>query len=836
VLVLGVAVLPGIAHAESAGGTLYVSPGQSCSDSGTGSEAVPFCTLQAAADVAAAGQTVVVHPAAYREKVTITHSGTAAAPITFRTSSKVAKAGFFVNSLAVTGASHLRFEGAQGASIVVSGSSDVSFDNALLSLGTLHVTDGSTGVSLTRSEIYNRSSEAGSPIVIDKGSANTVVSGNIAYPPADSQSPAPLISVDGATGTAVTGNTLRVTCGAAVGVGGKATTTTVENNVVTATPSGGACKPPAPVRVSGDSAAQTKSAYNLFDLPASAVVYDWAGTSYSSLPAFRSATGQGAHDLTGSADERSNSLCEGRYAPAEGSPAIDSADASAPGALATDFWGTARADDPGVANSGTGAGYHDRGALELTNCMDLGPYDGGAPAKPYGARGVWVPVTVYQNWALPGKITVDWGDGTTSSDPFTGTQTVTVRHSYDHPGTYSATITATAGGLTRTRTVSATTEGSQYRPVAPTRVLDTRNGTGTGGVTAAVPARGVQHLDLTGVLPSADVTGVVVNITAVSPGADGFVTAYATGTERPATSALNFTRGAVIANLATLNSGKIDLFNGSSAATELVVDLEGYYLRGAGDGYHPVSPTRLLDTRAATATRPAQKVPAGGSVTVKVAGSGSVPKEATAATLNVTEADATAAGFITAYPAGAERPTASNLNFTAGAIVPNSTVVPLGSDGAVTFHNGSSAPVSLIVDLQGYYSPTGGLAFAAVTPQRVLDTRDGTGVENSAARPVPAQGVASAGLGWLGTWGPFGHEDAKAAVLSTTVTRPASSGYLTVYPSGVSRPTASNLNFTANQTLAALTVTGLGPDAHASFFNGSGGTVDVISDVTGYFY
>ena len=48
----------------------------------------------------------------------------------------------------------------------------------------------------------------------------------------------------------------------------------------------------------------------------------------------------------------------------EGSPAIDSANANAPGEV-DDSLGGLRVDDPLVANTGTGVvSYHDRGAFE----------------------------------------------------------------------------------------------------------------------------------------------------------------------------------------------------------------------------------------------------------------------------------------------------------------------------------------------------------------------------------------------------------------------------------------------------------------------------------------
>ena len=52
-------------------------------DTGPGTNAIPFKTINAAAKIAVAGDTVIVRPGLYREDVQITKSGTAKTPITF---------------------------------------------------------------------------------------------------------------------------------------------------------------------------------------------------------------------------------------------------------------------------------------------------------------------------------------------------------------------------------------------------------------------------------------------------------------------------------------------------------------------------------------------------------------------------------------------------------------------------------------------------------------------------------------------------------------------------------------------------------------------------------
>jgi hypothetical protein len=103
-------------------------------------------------------------------------------------------------------------------------------------------------------------------------------------------------------------------------------------------------------------------------------------------------------------------------------------------------------------------------------------------------------------------------------------------------------------------------------------------------------------------------TAAVLNLTALDAAAAGFVTAYACGTTMPDVSNLNYIAGpSAIANSATVPigaGGKICLY--TSAATNLIVDINGWY--PANSGFTTTPPTRLHDTRPAPAP-PAPPVP-----------------------------------------------------------------------------------------------------------------------------------------------------------------------------------------------------------------------------------
>lgn len=124
---------------------------------------------------------------------------------------------------------------------------------------------------------------------------------------------------------------------------------------------------------------------------------------------------------------------------------------------------------------------------------------------------------------------------------------------------------------------------------------------------------------------------------------------------------------------------------------------------GSGDKaiFVPVTPERILDTRDGTGgiTGP---IAAGGSFELQVTGKAGIPADATAVVMNVTATEGTRPTFITVWPAGAERPTASNVNPAPGESVPNLVTVKLGDGGRLAFFN-YDGTMQLIADVAGYY-------------------------------------------------------------------------------------------------------------------------------------
>ena len=66
-----------------------------------------------------------------------------------------------------------------------------------------------------------------------------------------------------------------------------------------------------------------------------------------------------------------------------------------------------------------------------------------------------------------------------------------------------------------------------------------------------------------------------------------------------------------------------------------------------------------------------------------------------------------------------------------------------------------------------------------------------------------------------------------------TVTSPQTAGFITIYPCGTTRPNASNLNYTAGQTIANAVITKIGLNGKICIYTPA--TTHLIADVNGYF-
>jgi hypothetical protein len=339
----------------------------------------------------------------------------------------------------------------------------------------------------------------------------------------------------------------------------------------------------------------------------------------------------------------------------------------------------------------------------------------------------------------------------------------------------------------------------------------------------ALTAGGTLELQVTGVggVP-VDASAVALNVTVVNARAAGFATVYPCGLARPEASNVNFAVGQTIANVVIArpgSGGRVCVF--SDATVDVLADVAGFF--PAGSDFAPSSnPVRILDTRNGIGA-PVGLLGAGGTLELGVTGVGGVPVDASAVALNVTVVGARAAGFATVYPCGLARPEASNVNFAVGQTIANVVIARPGSGGRVCVF--SDATVDVLADVAGFF-PAGSDFAPSSNPVRILDTRNGIG--------APVGLLGAGGTLELGVTGVGGVPvDASAVALNVTVVGARAAGFATVYPCGLARPEASNVNFAVGQTIANVVIARPGSGGRVCVF--SDATVDVLADVAGFF-
>lgn len=230
----------------------------------------------------------------------------------------------------------------------------------------------------------------------------------------------------------------------------------------------------------------------------------------------------------------------------------------------------------------------------------------------------------------------------------------------------------------------------------------------------------------------------------------------------------------------------------------------------AGGGaleYQPVDPIRVIDTR-----QTGQRLAAGATLTVDLAAlaPAQVGTDTAAVAVNLTAAAPAAAGYLTVWPCGTDRPVASSVNFLPAQNRGAQATTLLGAGRTLCVF--SNAPTDVIVDLQGVFVPSAGLRFDPVTPARKVDTRQ-TGRASTIVVQAPP--------------------GAAAVAATLTVTGGNTAGFLSAFPCSGTVPNVSNVNWLAGETIAGAAFVPVAGDGTFCVFTSA--PTDVIVDVTGVF-
>ncbi len=369
---------------------------------------------------------------------------------------------------------------------------------------------------------------------------------------------------------------------------------------------------------------------------------------------------------------------------------------------------------------------------------------------------------------------------------------------------------------------NATPAPLRFKPITPCRAVDTR--TGNGGMLTANTTRNFALQGTCGIPSTA--LAYSLNVTVVPPGPLGFLTIWPSGAVRPVSSTLNSLDGRIKANAAIVSagtSGEVSVF--ATDPTQLILDVNGYFVASTDPDalqFFSMTPCRVVDTRNGTGPL------AGPGLTANVArdfpfltSTCNISNTAVAYSLNVTAVPPAPLGFVTVWPSDQARPTASTLDDLTGTIVANAAIVKAANNGDISVYANNNT--QLVIDINGYFAPpgSGGLSFYPASPCRLLDTRkESSGLFQGQITVNVAGSPCSPPL------------TAQAIVLNATVVPPGPLGFLTLWASGESRPTASTLNALDGAITSNMAIVPTTSGKINAFANNP---TQLILDLAGYF-
>jgi hypothetical protein len=276
----------------------------------------------------------------------------------------------------------------------------------------------------------------------------------------------------------------------------------------------------------------------------------------------------------------------------------------------------------------------------------------------------------------------------------------------------------------------------------------------------------------------------------------------------------------------------------------------GTILANPGLMFYPLpAPVRLLDTRGngvspnACTVNGNQAIAGNSSILLMARNTCTIPASARAITGNITTVNS-GGGYLTLYPSDADRPIVANSNYGPNEVINNVFTVGL-SAGDGTFKIFALNTTDVVVDVTGYYAPpvTGGLYFHPLpTPVRLLETRVGLNGCIAPGTPLAGTGDPNADPnldlaveGRSPVASPCNSIPASAQVLvgNATSVLPSGGGYLTIYPSGGTRPTVASSNYAGSDVINGPFTVKLGADGKFKIYTFA--TTNLVVDILGYF-
>lgn len=261
---------------------------------------------------------------------------------------------------------------------------------------------------------------------------------------------------------------------------------------------------------------------------------------------------------------------------------------------------------------------------------------------------------------------------------------------------------------------NGTTAPGGHVAVNPTRIVDTRTGTGLPQAKLAVNSTTtIQVGGLATVPANASAVFAMVTIDNTSNSVAGIYNTYATGTTQPAnvsssyTAATQTTSGTAVA----LGNGQFNLWIGPyGGSVNVLIDVIGYYTAtsSASGAFTPAS-GRVYDSRVA----PAVSLPANTGRQVQVGGLNGVPLPPTgvsayAVNVQVIVHNGSGSGYLAVGASSSTTDTA--VYFPASTSTRNSLLATqAGADGTVYLLNTSPNTIDVVLDVEGFYAANNAL-------------------------------------------------------------------------------------------------------------------------------
>lgn len=455
---------------------------------------------------------------------------------------------------------------------------------------------------------------------------------------------------------------------------------------------------------------------------------------------------------------------------------------------------------------------------------NTGPTTGGTSVTVTGSNFVTGNTTVKFGSVAATNVTVNTASSLTATTPAEG------------PGAVDVTVT-TPNGTSATSSADQFTftgpavNNGDYVPMAPSRILSDQsispNSTYTFTLPSSVPAG----------------TGAVAfNVTAVNPNTVGNLRVYpacGSSSTPPNISLVNYQPGHDTANFLVISllcpdgtlTNKVNFYSANSSVA-VDVDLAGTYpskTTGSSAAHAAVTTVPGFTGIGPTREVSAVSIPANTSKNFPLTG---LPSGATAVAINVTSIHQNGPGNLRVYP-GAQKtvPASSNVNFVPGVDKAGFVIVPLDSSNSINIYSAGSTD-SVDVDVFGAFPA--GSSTTAVAPQRVLDTRAGSGMTQGLPDPLQIGTQYNVTVTGGTTTVPA---NASAVIVSLTAIHAKGSsgvGNLRAFPAGGTTPGVSNINYIGpDNDVANLAIVQVGKNGQITLVT-NGSVIDAAVDVLGY--